>query len=112
MDEADVGLITLFVGIVVFFIAVVYGLAWFGTGLTIGQTYNTVGTIELYEHSSWCGENTWVVLQTLGGVQAEFTLVGYHEFNLGSTYEIKTTCERGGYLRLSNWYRVESIDIL
>ncbi len=112
MDDADIWAITAIAGIIVVCVAVVYGLAWWVSGITIGETYNTVGTIELYEHSSWCGEHTVVVLKTLGGVQVKLSLVGYHEFNLGSSYEIKTTCERGGYLRLSNWYRVESIDIL
>ena len=112
MGEVDKMIITGGLGVLIGVLGVVYLIGWMTTGLPIGQTYTTVGTIELYEQSSWCGEHTWVVLKTLGGIEADITLVDYHELDLGRVYEITTVCERGGFLGLSNWYRVIQINEL
>ena len=89
-----------------------YACGWVVAGIRLGQTYNTVGTIQMYEHSSFCGEHTWVVIKTLGGIEASFKLVDYHEFELGEQYSIRTTSVRGGWGGLDNWYKVNNIEKL
>ncbi len=84
----------------------------FSSGITLGQEYQTVGYIRLYEHSSWIEPHTWVVLETHGGVSAEVTLLGYHEFNVGEPYQINTICRRGGLWGTTNWYEVTDIQSL
>jgi len=113
MDRNEaIGIIIAVVVVILSICVPIYLISWSVAGIGLGETYTTVGTIELYEQSSWCGEHTWVVLQTLGGTQASFKLVGYHDFVLGNDYEIRTVAERGGLWGLSNWYRVTEIEEL
>jgi len=106
MDNIDKSLIKLISATVIGVMCIFYLIGWMGVGLPIGQTYTTVGVVEFYEQSSWCGEHTRVVLKTVGGAEADITLVGYHVFEIGDTYKITTVCERGGFLGLSNWFKV------
>lgn len=102
---AIICLIGLFVGAFV-------GVAWLGTGVRLGQTYKTVGYVQLYEHSSWITPHTWVVLETRGGVEAKITLLGYHDFDVGELYQINTICKRSGLWGTDNWYAVTEIHCL
>ena len=110
MDKYDYEFLGMIIVMIVIVVGFFYGLAWWASGVSIGTTYRTVGTIELYEHSSFCGEHTWVVLKTVGGVSASFTLVGYHEFELQEVYDIQTVSVRGGYGGLYQWLRVVEIN--
>ena len=85
-------------------------LAWWISGFTVGVGYTTVGTVKLYEQSSWVSPHTWVVLETFGGIEADITLVGYHNFEFGQAYYIRTVKERGGFLNLALWQKVYSIE--
>ena len=110
MNRSDINFIVAVVIIIGAVVGLFFGLAWWSTGIRIGATYRTVGVVRLYEQSSFNGEHTWIVLETVGGTSASFTLVGYHEFELKQSYDIYTVCERGGYYNLDHWYRVIEIN--
>ena len=91
---------------------IVIGGAWLSAGVRLNQEYQTTGHIRLYEHSSWISPHTWIVLETYGGIEADLTLIGYHDFEVGKLYEIKTICKRGGFFNAVNWYEVIEIRCL
>lgn len=97
------------VGSIILILGGIMGVCWLGAGITLGQEYQTVGHVQLYEHSSWIKPHTWVVLETRGGVEAKTSLLDYHEFNIGECYQITTICRRGGLWGTENWYEVVEI---
>jgi hypothetical protein len=109
MDRSDWGFLAAIVIMITVLIAVVIGVPYMFVGITVGQEYETVGRIRLYEHSSWIRPHTSVVFETFGGTTTEITLLGYHDFELGTTYIIHTICRRGGMWGTTNWYEVVSI---
>jgi len=109
MDEYDIDFLKVATGVVLADVLVVYVACYLVVGLTVGQRYQTMGYVRMYEQSSWIGPHTWVVLETYGGTKASLTLVGYHGFELGEVYTFKTVCRRGGFLGLANWYEVTDI---
>ena len=71
-----------------------------------------MGYIRFYEQSSWIAPHTIVILETHGGTEAKFALIGYHDFDLSGAYQINTVCRRGGLWGMDNWYEVTNIEEL
>lgn len=112
MNKYDWETVTALTKMTLVIVILIFGLIWWSSGLTVGAEYNTVGTVKLYEHSSWISPHTWVILETFGGIEFEVTLTGYHDFELGQTYQIRTVRERGGFLNVAEWYEVVSIEAI
>lgn len=111
MDDYDKLFAKQITGVVLAVVLALYFTGYAIVGLTVGQRYQTTGYVRMYEQSSWIDPHTWIVLETYGGTEASLTLFGYHDFELGEAYTIKTVCRRGGFLDLANWHEVIDIHL-
>ncbi len=68
---------------------VLLAIIWPANLIRMGVVTEFEGTVQLVNRNNFIMPKTYVVLQTYAGENDEFTLAGYHHFEIGEKYRIK-----------------------
>ena len=92
--------------IVIAILGAIAGLTWLGSQMYSGAKYDVTVTVQAVEHSSRFGEHTNLWVQVYGEQDITYTLIGYHDFNIGKQYRVVFVDEPYLIYFVVWWYEV------